>query len=206
MHELRVKDPDRDERVRDAVDDASEDSFPASDPPSWIGTRIGGPPRGPAAPNARPRASDDGPAPAAEPAGHVFDRQWIAGQWSDVRLCSAEIVRSLRHASGPRAKVRAVVQLGALTPADVRVTARSIVTDIRRGTIQSLRLWSVWSLHNGAFVFEASDADARAIDRPTDFVVTVEPARAGPGGRLVARALRLVAPSQADGGATSSRT
>ena len=138
--------------------------------------------------------------------GRVFDRQWIAGQWPDVRVCSAEMVGDVRHGEGPPAKVRAVVQLGALTPADVVVTARKALNDVRGGATQPLRLWSAWPLHNGAFVFEASDADARAIEEPTDFVVTVEPARAVPSGRVVERALRLVAPSQGDGWTTSSRT
>ena len=42
----------------DDVQDASNDSFPASDPPSWIGMRLGGPPRGPAAPEPAPRQGD----------------------------------------------------------------------------------------------------------------------------------------------------
>ena len=88
-----------------------------------------------------------------------------------------------------------MVQLGGLTPADVVVTARSV--DLERGTAEVVRLWSVQSHHNGAFVFEAA-ANTRAIHAEADLLVTVEPARAVPGDHVLTSAMRLVAPSRPD--------
>jgi hypothetical protein len=105
------------------------------------------------------------------------------------------MVERAHRGTDERAKLRAVVQLGGLTPADVIVTARS--ADLERETAEEVRLWSVQSHHNGAFVFEAA-ANARAMDEATDLLVTVEPARPLPGDRVLTRAMRLVAPSWPD--------
>jgi hypothetical protein len=121
--------------------------------------------------------------------------RWIAGQWPGVRVRGAEVVERPRRGTGRRAKLRAVVQLGGLTPADVVVTARS--ADLERETAEVVRLWSVQSHHNGAFVFEAA-ANARTIDEQADLLVTVEPARPLPDDYVLASATRLVAPSRPD--------
>ena len=183
MHGTHVK-----QREQDGLGmHAPEDPLNA---PSWTGR-----PRRPAAePHWAPRTTGGGPV-VAEPAPRERYGRWIAGQWSGVRVCGAEMVERLRRETGERAKLRAVVQLGELTPADVDVTARSV--DLERGTAEVVRLWSVQSHHNGAFVFEAA-ANARAIDAEVDLLVTVEPARAVPGDHVLTSAMRLVAPSRPD--------
>jgi hypothetical protein len=154
-------------------------------------------PRRPAAElHLAPRTTGGGPA-ASEPVRRELYGRWIAGQWSDVQVCGAELVARLRRGAGQRAKVRAVVQLGGLTPADVVVTARSVDPALERATEEVVRLWSVQSHHNGAFVFEAA-ANASAIDDAADLLVTVEPARALPGDRVLPSAMRIVAPSRPD--------
>ena len=72
--------------------------------------------------------------------------------------------------------LRAVVQLGDLAPADVRVTARSVAEASEPASAEPLRLWSVQSHHNGAVVFEAA-AETSEIDDVTELLVTVAPAR-----------------------------
>ena len=136
---------------------------------------------------------------APEPARREHYGRWIAGQWSGVHVCGAEKVEQLRRGTDQRATLRAVVQLGELTPADVVVTVRP--ADREREAPEATRLWSVQSHHNGAFVFEAA-ANARAIDEAADLVVTVEPARALRGDRVLTSARRLVAPSRPDDGAS----
>jgi hypothetical protein len=153
----------------DAVCDASLDSFPASDPPPWTGLHIGGPARRPPAPvsdrqvtpgDSRLRAvTDDGPR----------DGEWLARRWSGVHVRVAELLSGDGVAGST---LRAVVQLGTLTPADVRVIARAAAQDAT--SAEQLRLVSVRSHHNGAVVFEAAVAPkARGT---TALVVTVWPA------------------------------
>ena len=146
-------------------------------------------------------AAGGGPV-ASEPARREIYGEWIAGQWSGVHVCGAELVERLRRGTDERATLRAVVQLGGLTPADVVVTARR--ADLERGTAEAARLWSVQSHHNGAFVFEAA-ANVRGIDEAADLVVTVEPAPALRGDRVLTSAMRLVAPSRPDDGASCAR-
>jgi hypothetical protein len=141
-----------------------------------------------------PRAAGGGPV-ASEPARRERYGRWVAGRWSGVHVRGAEMVERAHRGTDERAKLRAVVQLGGLTPADVIVTARS--ADLERETAEEVRLWSVQSHHNGAFVFEAA-ANARAMDEATDLLVTVEPARPLPGDRVLTSAMRLVAPSRPD--------
>ena len=158
--------------------------------PSWTGR-----PRRPAAELHTASGAAGGGPVVSEPARRERYRRWIAGQWSGVHVRGAEMVERPHRGTGERAKVRAVVQLGGLTPADVVVTARS--ADLERETAEVVRLWSVQSHHNGAFVFEAA-ANARAVDEGADLLVTVEPARSLPGDRVLTSAMRLVAPSRPD--------
>jgi hypothetical protein len=97
--------------------------------------------------------------------------------------------------------MRAVVHLGALAPADVRVTARIAAGRSTPVPVEPLRLWSVQSYHNGAVVFEAP-TETRMPDDATDFLVTVAPARARPGGTTLASIVRRIAPSERAGCAT----
>jgi hypothetical protein len=139
---------------------------------------------------------------ASEPARRELYGEWIAGQWSGVHVCGAEMVERLRGGTGQRATLRAVVQLGGLTPADVVVTARR--ADRERESPGATRLWSVQSHHNGAFVFEAP-ANARGIDEAANLVVTVEPARALRGDGVLTNATRHVAPGRPGDGASCAR-
>ena len=150
----------------------------------------------------REREATGGGPVASEPARRELYGRWIAGQWSGVHVCGAEMVERVRRGTGQRATLRAVVQLGGLSPPDVVVTARR--ADVERETAQAVRLWSVQSHHNGAFVFEAA-ASARAIDEAANLLVSVEPARALRGDRVLTSAMRLVAPSGPDDGATCAR-
>jgi hypothetical protein len=150
------------------------------------------------------RREQDRPGMRAEPARRELYGRWLEGQWSDVRVCGVELVARPRRGSGQRAKLRAVVQLGGLTPADVVVTARSDDPALERATEEVVRLWSVQSHQNGAFVFEAA-ANAHAIDEAAELLVTVEPARALPGDRVLPSATRLVAPSRTGDCATCAQ-
>jgi hypothetical protein len=149
----------------------------------------------------RTHVKQDGPGGGGsvvpEPVRRELYGRWIADQWSDVHVCDAEMVARVHRGTGQRGTLRAVVQLGGLAPADVVVTARSADESLERASVEVVRLWSVQSHHNGAYVFEAA-ANARAIDESASFLVTVEPARTLPGDRVLASAMRLVASSRPD--------
>jgi hypothetical protein len=180
----------------DDVCDASQDSFPASDPPAWAGMRVGGPRRGPVAPGAAspPRRGDVVRAHVAPDSRSSLIR-WLEGQWPQVHVCFAEIFFGGSASSERRPRLRAVVQLGGLTPADVHVTARLAAAGSEPTSREPLRLWSVQSHHNGAFVFEAAAAPPPGctIDGATDLLVTVTPAPAGHAEVPLSDVVRLVA-------------
>ncbi len=100
------------------------------------------------------------------------DGGWLARRWSGVHLRVAELVPGA--GGGPASTVRAVVQLGTLTPADVRVTAGPTSQTVEASSAEHVRLVSVRSHHNGAVVFEAA-APPRALATATALVVTVSP-------------------------------
>ena len=158
----------------DDARDASADSFPASDPPSWTGLHIGGPARPPpAATLDRQAASGDGQ-PRVAHDGSSRDGEWLARRWPGVHVRVAELL-SCEADGVEKPMLRAVVQLGTLTPADVRVIAGPIAQAVGHPSVEQLRLMSVRSHHNGAVVFEAT---AASTDPGTtkDLLVTVWPA------------------------------
>jgi hypothetical protein len=166
--------PDADHDDEDDVCDASLDSFPASDPPSWTGLHIGGPARRAPVPVSDPQLiPGDGRLRVATD-HRLGDGEWLARRWPDVHLRVAELL------TGPgddvaAPTVRAVVQLGTLTPADVRVIAEPALQTVESASARQLRLTSVRSHHNGAVVFEAA-VTQNTLSATTAFVVTVSPA------------------------------
>lgn len=105
-------------------------------------------------------------------------RPWLEANWEEVRVAHAEARRRI-GAGGVRFHIRAVVHLGALLPTDVQVECG--VRGRERGhSVSGVRLWSVQSYRNGAFVYEATIADDAIGDvAQDDLVVRVRPAPVG---------------------------
>ena len=165
MHEIRSHGGFGESRVASALDGTTGVLSP--------GPHIGGPARPP--PESGPHlhvTSDDGQRLAADDAPR--DGEWLARRWPGVHVRAAELL-SGDGTGGTGPILRAVVQLGTLTPADVRVIARSAPQGAEPALADELRLASVRSHHNGAVVFEATAAPA-VPDTATDLVVTVSPA------------------------------
>ncbi len=166
---------------RDEVYDASMDSFPASDPPSWMGMRVGGP-------STRQVASSPDPSSALgerpPPSGALADRAGqssLASRWTDVHVSHVEARTEGAGGRTDRTALRAVVQLGDLAPADVRVTVRHPAADTEDARGKPVRLWSTQSYRNGGFVFEAITNES-GIANSGDLLVSVEPSAARRGG------------------------
>ena len=159
---------------RDIVRDASLESFPASDPPPWTGMHVGGP-MGDPMPPARERHSSEEARRREAGAEGSSHAAWLARHWREVQVRVAEVIDPGGRENA-RPTVRAVVQLGALTPADVRVFARLPTRDAAPASTEPIRLMSVRSYHNGAVVFEAA-ASTDLIAQAGDLLVTVRPAR-----------------------------
>jgi hypothetical protein len=166
---------------RDEVYDASLDSFPASDPPSWMAMRVGGPSAGPLA-SSRDRSWALGERPPPADASDArIEGLSLASQWTDVHVCHVEARNDFADGRTDRTVLRAVVQLGALAPADVRVTVRQPAANLGAARETPVRLWSAQSYRNGSFVFEAS-TNASDIADSADLLVSVEPSPARDGG------------------------
>jgi hypothetical protein len=103
-------------------------------------------------------------------------RRWVRANWKRVRVVAVELRRA-RADTGSRITIRAVVHLGALLPADVQVTVRRrhSVTRCESSGECVVRLWSVQSYRNGAYVFEAAVCP-HEIDDGEGLVVQVHPA------------------------------
>ena len=102
-------------------------------------------------------------------------RRWIHANWERVRVVDVEL-RHARADVGSRIIVRAVVHLGALLPADVQVTVwrRHAIVGCESSSDRAVRLWSVQSYGNGAYVFEATVCP-HEIDDGEGLVVQVHP-------------------------------
>lgn len=145
-------------------------------------------------------ASEDRPA-ASRPVAQRADRDelgdassdsWLSRAWSHVQIRDAALLPDPRSESLQGRTVRAVVQLGGLTPADVRVTAQHVTSAAKRTRTGTLRLWSVQSHHNGEVVFEALATKQHDVERASYLLVTVEPAASAAGERTLAVVERLV--------------
>jgi hypothetical protein len=142
-----------------------------------------------------------GPVEVVMPNGDVDHRErsslarWLEREWPRVHVCFAEVLRAGEDAIQRRPRLRAVVQLGGLTPADVRVTARLAAAGSEAASREPLRLWSVQSHHNGAFVFEAATAAEPPFptDGAPELLVTVAPAPAERGDVVLSDVVRVVA-------------
>jgi hypothetical protein len=165
MHEIRSRADFGESRVASALDGTAGALSP--------GPHIGGPARPPPEPSPHRHAtSDDGRRGAPEYA--PLDGEWLARRWPGVHVRVAELL-SGEGTGGAGPLLRAVVQLGTLTPADVRVFARSAPQAAEPALADELRLASVRSHHNGAVVFEATAAPT-VPDTATDLILTVSPA------------------------------
>jgi hypothetical protein len=126
-----------------------------------------------------PRISHDDPWPTS--ALHPRNGAQIARCWPRVAVSSAEIT------AGPTAThVRAVLQLGGLTPADVRVelmpagSAQRSASGAHEG---ERRMFSEFALANGCFVFETA-LPLRDSAEPAEWLIHVHPSEAIDGPRV----------------------
>jgi hypothetical protein len=113
-----------------------------------------------------PRISDDGPTKAWA--------VWVSEQWRAVHVIQLDAARHLADRLD-RVRVRAVIHLGLLSPADVRVDAVAGAGEPVGASHQRVHeMWSVQSYRNGAFVFEGLIA-AESLDGYRMLAVTVRP-------------------------------
>jgi hypothetical protein len=161
-------------KERDEVQEASLDSFPASDPPSWMGMRVGGP-SGEHAASSRDPSPALGERPPPRDALDVRTGQpSLESRWTDVHVSHVEARSDVADDRMDRTMLRAVVQLGDLAPADVRVMVRQLAAHTEAARGKPVRLWSTQSYRNGGFVFEAI-TNASGIANSADLLVSVEP-------------------------------
>ncbi|MHB1223420.1 MAG: hypothetical protein ACYC2G_05150 [Gemmatimonadaceae bacterium] len=98
--------------------------------------------------------------------------------WPSVRILDVEIDAGERSIPANHRRVRAIVHLGRLVPADVHVramVAHALADDVRRGA-HAARLWSAQSYGNGTYVFEGHVPEP-LVDDPGRLTVFVEPGR-----------------------------
>src|ERR1051326_7993683 len=111
--------------------------------------RVGGPPPRDASPTSDDRMAQDDRSRIEQSDSSTYD-DWVATHWPSVRVCDVGAFVDLQDEVA-RPRVHAIVRLGALSPADVRVLARGVTTDAGHTMRAPLRLWSVQSYRNGAF-------------------------------------------------------
>ena len=118
-----------------------------------------------------PGTAPDSPPPRPDVAAKYIPD--LDACWPRVQVASAEIAPS-----GGTHCARAVIQLGGLTPADVRV---ELVPDepqvVDKAPAEERRMFSSYAYDNGCFVFEASLARHEAA-RARDWLIHVHPPEA----------------------------
>jgi hypothetical protein len=105
----------------------------------------------------------------SQPSRNTVLRSLIHTCWPRIRVESAQVTRGATSDC-----VRAVVQLGGLTPADVRV---EIVPASQGGGSTGFRLFSSHALGNGCFVFEATVPE-RDVAKASEWAVRIRPTEA----------------------------
>lgn len=111
---------------------------------------------------------------------------WPRGlDWQGVRIASVQVDAAGSARAPDHRRVRAIVQLGDLTPADVRVLLLpiTVLADDTPGGPPIARLWSVYPLGNGSYVFEAT-VPAAQLSEPQHLKVHVGPAHDPVGGQF----------------------
>jgi hypothetical protein len=99
---------------------------------------------------------------------------WVRQHWEAVRVVQVEVTSQFADATD-RVRVRAVIHLGALSPADVRVDVVGDVAEPVDASVPRLgELCSAQSYHNGTFVFEGIAATNEFGDHPS-LTVRVRP-------------------------------
>jgi hypothetical protein len=118
---------------------------------------------------------DQTPPPSTADAPNAVWTAWVREHWGAVRVIQLDTNRHLADDAPSQARVRAVVHLGLLSPADVHVDATADVPNAAGATDQSvIELWSAQSYRNGTFVFEAL-VPAEALDEHGALTVCVRP-------------------------------
>jgi hypothetical protein len=91
---------------------------------------------------------------------------WVREQWSAVRVILVEATHLADAAD--RVRVRAVIHLGSLSPADVRVDAVAGAAEPAGDPAhRPSELWCAQSYRNGTFVFEGFAATEGDEEQPT---------------------------------------
>lgn len=112
------------------------------------------------------------PPTAASRRGDRSRDAWLRAEWSAVSVREIRVRPQFADAARPL-RLEALVHLGRLLPADVRVDAGVAGDPSRHADGGSpLRLWSSRSYRNGSFVFE-TPLDALEAHGATGFPVTV---------------------------------
>jgi hypothetical protein len=115
------------------------------------------------------------PGVATDPSPAIW-AVWVREHWGAVRVTGLDTTQ-LADVPG-RVRVRAVIHLGSLSPADVHVDAVAGAADSADTTRPRLgELWSAQSFRNGTFVFEGF-AEAEALGEQRLLTVRVRPRRA----------------------------
>ena len=101
---------------------------------------------------------------------------WVREQWNAVRV--AHVATTQLADVGDRVRVRAVIHLGPLSPADVCVEVVKGAGPTAGGSGRTLNeLWSTQSYRNGTFVFEGVTL-TDAMDDDEGLTVRVRPRKA----------------------------
>lgn len=131
--------------------------------------------------------SSSGPTAARPDAGvPAWHARRVLADWSTLRIHPVEL-----QPAGDGLRVRAVVRLGALAPADVHVELRPAAR-IDEARARSRPMWSVQAYDNGCYVFEATLAQ-QDLAADVAWMVRVRPRAPLPAPDVLLR-LRLDAP------------